>query len=115
MSIVGLTERYTESVILMAELLGLPAPDRLPNANVNPQRTTFAMRYRDQLDADIVTQLEELDRWDLELYAQATEIFAAQWARYQARPQRTYSIAAHVRPVLQPVKAIVKRVIRRRP
>lgn len=115
MSIVGLTERYTESVILMADLLGLPVPARFPSANVNPQRTTFTMRYCDLLDADIVAQLEELDRWDRELYAQATELFAAQWARYQARPQRTYSIAAHIRPRLRPLKADVKRVIRPRP
>lgn len=115
MNVVGLTERYTESLILMADLLGLPAPSRIPSANVNPQRTDFAMRYRDQFDADIVAQIEELDHWDMELYAQATELFAARWARYQARPQRTYSIAAHLRLRLQPVKAVVKRVIRRQP
>lgn len=115
MAVVGLTERYAESVLLISDLLGIPVPTDLPRVNVNPQRTGPAMRYRDQLAPDVVARLEELNRYDLELYAHATELFEQQWARYQARPRRTYSIAAHLRPRLQPIKAVIKRVIRWRP
>jgi hypothetical protein len=112
MAVVGLTERYAESLLMIGDLLGIPVPTEPPRANVNPQRTDPAMRYRDQLAPEVVARLEELNRYDLELYAHATELFEGQWARYQAKPRRTYSIAAHLRPRLQPVKAVVKRIIR---
>jgi hypothetical protein len=115
MAVVGLTERYAESMLLIADRLGLWIPTDLPRANLNPQRTSPAMRYQDQFGPEVVARLEELNRYDLELYAHAQELFEQQWARYQAKPQRTYSIAAHIRPRLQPVKAAVKRVIRWRP
>jgi hypothetical protein len=115
MAVVGLTERYAESVLLLADLLGIPVPTDLPRANANPQRTGAAMFYRDQLSPAVVARLEELNRYDLELYAYARELFEQQWARYQARPRRTYSIAAHLRHALRPVKAQLKRVSRRRP
>ncbi len=97
MAVVGLTERYAESLLLIGDLLGIPVPVEPPRANVNPQRIAPAMRYRDQLASDVVARLEELNHYDLELYAHAQDRFEQQWARYQARPQRTYSIAASVR------------------
>lgn len=119
MAVVGLTERYAESVMLTCELLGIAPPPVPPRANVNPQRTSAAMRYRDQLDADVLTRLEELNCYDLELYALAQDRFAQQWSAYQARPRRTYSIAPRlrhialvVRPAFRPVKRLAKRVIR---
>jgi hypothetical protein len=115
MAVVGLTERYAESMRLIADRFGLLIPTDLPRANLNPQRTSPAMRYQDQLGPDVVARLEELNRYDLELYAHARELFEQQWARYQAQPRRTYSIAAQMRSRLQPVKAAVKRVVRRRP
>lgn len=41
--------------------------------------------------------LEELNRYDMELYAHATELFEQQWARYQGRPRHVYSIAPRLR------------------
>lgn len=115
MAVVGLTERYAESLLMIGDLLGIPVPTDQPRANVNPERTDATLRYQDQLAPDVVARLEELNRYDLELYTHATELFEQQWARYQARPRRTYSIAAHLRPRLQPVKAVVKRIIRWQP
>ena len=111
MAVVGLTERYAESVLLIGDLLGIPVPVDLPRANVNPRRVDAAMRYQDQLAPDVVARLEELNRYDLELYAYARELFEQQWARYQARPRRAYSIAAHLRQALRPVKSLAKRLI----
>jgi len=115
MAVVGLTERYTESVQMMADLLGIPAPADLPLVNANPQRRSPSMRYRDELAPAVLEQLEELNRFDLELYAHATELFEQQWARYQVRPRRTYSIAPRLRYVLRPLRAQVRRIIRRHP
>jgi hypothetical protein len=112
MAVVGLTERYAESILLISDFLGIPASTDLPRANVNPQRTSAVMRYRDQLSPAVVAQLEELNRYDLELYAYASELFEQQWARYQARPRRTYSIAPRLRRTLRPVKAIARRIIK---
>lgn len=109
MVVVGLTERYAESAQMIADLQGIPVPADRFHANVNPQRTSPAMRYRDTLAPAVVARLEELNRYDLELYAHAVELFEQQWARYQAKPRRTYSIAAHVRPLLCTVKASIRR------
>lgn len=108
MPVVGLTERYAESLLLIADLLGIPVPTEQPRANVNPQRTDPAMRYRDQFAPDVVARLEELNRYDLELYAHATELFEQQWARYRAKPQRTYSIAPRLRIPLRRAKSRLK-------
>ena len=115
MAVVGITEYYTESVLLVCDALGIPAPANLPRQNVNPSRTDLTSRYRNQLTPAVVAQLADLTYHDQQLYDDATELFRQQWALYQSRPRRTYSIAAHVRPLLQPVKAAVKRVIQRHP
>ncbi len=112
MAVVGLTERYAESLLLMGDLLGIPIPAEPPRANINPQRSGPAMRYRDQLAPEVVARLEELNRYDLELYAHATELFEQQWARYRARARRTFSIAAHARQTLRPLKAQIRRIMR---
>lgn len=108
MAVVGLTEWYAESVLLIADVLGIPVPANMPRGNIDPQRIDPAMRYRDRLAPEVVARLEELNRYDLELYAHATELFEQQWARYQAKPRRTYSIAAYTRRVLQPLKGCVR-------
>ncbi|WP_129677906.1 FkbM family methyltransferase [Candidatus Chloroploca sp. Khr17] len=110
MAVVGLTERFAESLLLIADLLGIPVPADLPRININPQRSDPAMHYRDQLAPDVVARLEELNRYDLELYACATELFAQQWARYQAQPRRTYSIAPRLRQLLRPLKVPLQRI-----
>ena len=109
MAVVGLTEHYAESVLLVADLLGLPVPAELPSANVNPQRSAPTMRYREQLAPEVAARLEELNRYDLELYAHATALFEQQWARYQAQPRRTYSIASRLRRRKSDVRGWLRR------
>lgn len=109
MAVVGLTERFAESLLLIADLLGIPVPADLPRANANPQRTGPAMRYRDQLAPETIARLEELNRYDLELYAHAAEVFEQQWARYLARPRRTYSLAAYQRVSVNRAKGWLRR------
>jgi hypothetical protein len=109
MSVVGLTERYPESLMLISDLLGIPVPSALPRENVNPQRGDSAKPYGSRLAPDVTARIEELNRNDMDLYAHAAELFEQQWARYQARPRRTYSIAPRLRQVLQPRK-LLKRI-----
>jgi hypothetical protein len=113
MAVVGLTERYAESLLMIGDLLGIPVPADLPRANVNPQRTDPAMRYRDQLAPEVVAQLQEMNCYDQELYAHAQELFEQQWARYQTRPRRTYSIAPRLRTTLNRTKSGLKGWLRR--
>lgn len=117
--VVGTTEQYRESVLMVSDLLGIPTPAHLPMLNANPGRGKSASHYRERLSPKLVAQLEELTAPDQELYAFAVERFREQWSRYQARPRRAYSISAHVRqatmrPVhaaLQPLRRIAKRIL----
>jgi FkbM family methyltransferase len=102
MAVVGLTERFAESLLLIGDRLGIPIPTKLPHTNINPKRDGAAMRYRDQLSPLSIARLEELNRHDLELYDQARERFEEQWTRYQVQPRRTYSLAPHVRKISRP-------------
>jgi hypothetical protein len=109
MAIIGLTERYPESVILMCDFLGVQAPATLARANINPQRSSATMRYRDHLDPAVLARLEELNHADIQLYAFAHERFEQQWASYQAHPRRIYSVAPRLRHVTRSVRAKVRR------
>ena len=117
--LVGTTEQYGESVLMVSDLLGIPAPAKLPMLNANPGRAKSMSCYRQQLPPKLVAQLEELTSHDRELYDFATERFREQWSRYQSRPRRTYSIGSHARratfqPVhaaLQPICQISKRIV----
>jgi len=117
--VVGTTEQYRESVLMVSDLLGIPTPIHLPMLNANPGRGKTASHYRERLSPKLVAQLEELTAADQELYAFAVERFREQWSRYQSRPRRAYSISAHVRqatmrPVhaaLQPLRRIAKRIL----
>jgi hypothetical protein len=112
--VVGTTEHYRESVLMVSDLLGIPVPAHLPRLNANPGRGRTASQYRERLPAALLAQLHELTAHDQELYAFALDRFREQWGRFQARPRRTYSIGAHVRyatirplhVVLQPLRRL---------
>lgn len=116
--VVGTTEQYGESVLMVSNLLGIPVPTKLPMLNVNPGRGKRSS-YREQLPPQLVAQLEELTSYDQELYEFAVERFREQWSRFHSRPHRTYSIGAHVRQaalrpartVLRPLRRIAKRIL----
>jgi|GEM_PF-1807130 len=108
MAVVGLTERFTESLLLIGDLLGIPSPAKMTRANENPGRSAGALRYRDRIAPLALDRLAALNRHDLELYDQASERFEQQWARYQAQPRRTYSIAARLRITAEQAKSGLK-------
>lgn len=117
MAVVGIHEHYIESVTLICDVLGLPLPAQLPRQNVNPHRTDLTARYQSRLAPTILAQLQEWTQHDQALYAFAYNRFQEQWAAYQARPRRTYSIAPRLRktipdlrPVLRPLKRLTKRI-----
>ncbi len=80
-------------------------------ANVNPLRQGAAMRYRDRLEPDVLAGLEEINSYDLALYAYAADLFEEQWSRYRAQPKRTYSIASHLRALQRSAISKGKRII----
>lgn len=111
MVVVGLTERFEEAMILLCSHLGIPCPARLPTERVGVRKAGVAIHgYRASVPTALLEQVASLTRYDQALYTYAQELFAQQWARYQARPQRTYSIAAHLRPVLRTIKTSIKRI-----
>ena len=109
MAVVGLTERFHESVLMVCDLLGIPAPWKMPQKNANPSRKEAQSQYRNTLDPKVLGQLQELTRHDQLLYVHAQELFQEQWSRFQRQPKRTYSIAAHARyAVKSPARRLVE-------
>ena len=107
MPVVGLTERFGESVLLIADLLGIPPPAASPRANVNPRRPSSRGRYADEMTPKAMSRVREHCRFDLELYGIATEMFERQWAAYRARPRRVFSLGPHLRELRARVRRVV--------
>jgi hypothetical protein len=102
MAVVGITERFDESMELVADLLGVPPPSRTVQTNVGSRKPGVdKLGYRSTTPPDLLEQVEALTAYDQELYAYACELFEQQHARYRARPRRTYSIAPRL---LMPVR-----------
>lgn len=98
MAVVGITERFDESVEMSCGLLGVPKPARLPRANLGPTNSNVDLyRYHMQESLEFLEQIRALTTYDQELYAHACERFEQQWARFRAARHRTYSIAPRLR------------------
>lgn len=97
MAVVGLHERYRDSVALICDALGLPVPADPPRRNVNPHKGGYDKTYRDRLPPKVLARLEELTEHDRRLYAFAQDRFAEQWAAFAARPRRLYSVGPRLR------------------
>ena len=114
MAVVGITERFTESVHLICDLLGIPVPTHLPRVNIGVQKRTIQnTSYRAQTPPDLIERIEAANQADLALYAYACELFEAQLARYQARPRRTISIAPRLRMPMQPIRQAAGQIKRK--
>jgi hypothetical protein len=110
MPVVGLTERFDESMLLIADLLGVPAPAVPPQANVNPNRRDARQSYRDALKPSTLARLEQLNQQDFELYAVAQDLFEQQWARFQKRRSRAISVAPRLRSTKRRIVHICSRL-----
>jgi hypothetical protein len=114
MAVVGLTERFAESAMMMCGLLGIPCPTRLPNERIGVKKSKVEVGgYRATTPPDLIEKVESLTRYDQELYAYATALFEERWARYQGRPRRSYSIAPRLRMPVSKVKFAAKGWIKR--
>lgn len=102
MEVVGLMERFAESLQMIGDLLGVPT---LPGTSAQVSRPANPVaRYRSYYTQQTIAALATLNDYDLELYAAAQELFEQQWARFQTRPRRRYSIAPRVRSRLKQVQ-----------
>lgn len=95
-AVVGLSDRFDETVVLMSQVFGWREPPLYYPKNINTERPTG-----EAPDAKIQALLEERNAFDVELYRVALEIFDEQTARlgtsfpemiqeYQDRKQAWY-------------------------
>ena len=110
MAVVGITERFAETLAVVAALVGVPAPEAVPMVNLGEGRGKVdAFHYRSTCPPEVIELAESLTVADRELYAHAEMLFAEQLARHRANPQRTYSVMPRVmqavRPIWQGVRA----------
>lgn len=82
MSVVGLTERFEETQQLMADLIGVPPPRQSLIANVNPSRNDLRQTYRAAIAPEMLAYLEEINHYDLALYAVAVDLFEQKWVHF---------------------------------
>ena len=88
---VGLTDRFTESVMLLYYKFGwFPVLD-FPSYNVK-----VGKRYRDELDPDTIDYIETLHADDMELYAQGQAIFEAEFEAMRHSLVEQYGLAQDV-------------------
>lgn len=113
MPVVGLTERFYDSMQLIADLIGAPPPARRLAANINPQRHDFNQLYRSTLHPEALAKLEQINRYDFELYAIARDLFEAQWARFCTRRSRRYSISPRLKMLKHRLFAVPRLLDRR--
>lgn len=113
-AVVGLTERFAESAELVCALLGIPTPAQAPQRNIGPRKTSVDLHgYRASTPPELIERVEDLTRYDRELYAYACDLFEQQWARHKAAPRRSYSIAPRLRAYGGPRMRAVWRRVRR--
>jgi hypothetical protein len=82
MPVVGLTERFQETLQLFANLIGVTPPPQPLIANVNPSRNDLRQTYRASIAPEMLAYLEEINHYDLALYEIAVDLFEQQWAHF---------------------------------
>jgi hypothetical protein len=98
MAVVGITERFDETIALLGDIIGMSQPSRLPNLNVGPKKQHVELfGYQVATPHDLIEQVEAITVYDHELYAHACDLFDQQWSRCRARPRRTYSLVPRLR------------------
>ncbi|MDR3528661.1 MAG: hypothetical protein P4L57_15430 [Rhizomicrobium sp.] len=95
--VVGITEQYERSLRLICDQLGIAMPAAIPQINANPARITERSDYARRLPQRVYDQLNALTADDRVLYREGLARFEAQWARFEARPQRLYSFGPRLR------------------
>lgn len=109
MDIVGVTERFADAMVLIADQLGIPMPAHLPTQNIGAVKNAVQpFGYRAQLAPHLIERIEAENAYDMELYAHARDLFAQQLARYRVQPQRTVSLAAYIRSPVHQGRRIVR-------
>lgn len=105
MAVVGVTERFAESVLLVCDFLGIAMPAQMPLQNIGPQKRAVAIHgYRAALSPDLLDLIMAKTQVDQELYAHACALVEMKVAQQRTRLVRTYSIAPRLRLFIQRVK-----------
>lgn len=77
-TLIGLTERYEQSVALIEAICGIPMPRASVRQNVNPAKQSPAY----EIDPDVRRAVNRFRQEDIELYRVACERFATLCSRY---------------------------------
>lgn len=81
MTVVGIAERFDESLKLVSELLCIPMPEQLPQENVSPGHT-INVRHCDsgEFSNEYISKIKGMNEYDEELYAYANQLLDRQLA-----------------------------------
>lgn len=89
-AVVGVTERFAETALLLCDYIGVKPPLVWPNLNRAPERAddaNFTHRAAGGYAARVVEYLESITAADRELYALANALLDERMAAYRARPR----------------------------
>jgi hypothetical protein len=105
-AVVGLTERFDASMLLLARVLGWTTTDYV-TLNVTPSRPS-----RSSIPADLRRLAERYNALDAELYVYARGLFEEQLARHDIT--RTTAIGFRVRRIYRTIQRQIVKVVSRR-
>lgn len=109
LDVIGITERFGESLELLCALLGVPVPQQIPTAHIGLAKVAVQTDfYRRQLTPDLLAQIAARTQYDRALYTYSCQQFATQ----QRARRRTISLAPHLLQPVVPVKAVTGRIKR---
>lgn len=112
-AVVGITERFAESIQLVCANLGIPQPKHPPKVNIGPHQRRRTGGYYETVPPDLIERLEAASQFDLELYAHVCDLFADRLARCQEHPRRTISIGPHLRMARRQAKHAARQLERK--
>lgn len=101
-ALVGLTERFDESLVLMCIVLGWTWLPYYRNLNVTKARP----KHR-EIDPDIIAAIRETNRFDIELYEWVTERFNQLAHQHRDELSARLQRLSRINKVYQPVMGVV--------
>jgi len=95
---IGITERFSDSLELLSYIFGFPAINNFPILQVSPNR-----EKRQDIPQNIIDQIEEMNRDEIELYQFGLKIFEEQLDRMKVekRSQKPYDPSIKYKPTVE--------------
>ena len=103
MALVGITERFADSAILLCNLLGIVPPGTWPQENVHPDRQGVDVtghRRDPAVTPEMIERIEAMNQLDMALYSQANTLLDERLAQASRRRTATLRVLPRVRRAL---------------